>query len=39
MFVKCISGASGNGSQGTERGFGLEKIDEQNPLSVYTQLS
>jgi hypothetical protein len=39
MFVKCRSGANGNGSQGTERGFFSEQTDAQNPLSVYTQLS
>jgi hypothetical protein len=39
MFVKCISGENGNGSQGTERGFLSEKIDAKNPLSVYTHLS
>jgi hypothetical protein len=39
MFVKCISGENGNGHQGTERFFFLEKIDAQKPLLFYTQLS
>jgi hypothetical protein len=39
MFLKGRSGENGNRSQETEKGFGLEKIDEQKYLSFYTQLS